>query len=272
MFVLVKVDFWNSPMSVLRINEAPSLKKDKEFISLAQEDLYGDAYFHVVEQGDMRMEGFMATIGKGYHTIPLAADRISLIPSLDEKFVSDLAYIGTNLPEKRDFFRKNVYPLANQWKLKIYGQDWTTGDYLLGWVQRAGQYFNVPGLRSLRKPKLALTDEAKIYRSAKVSINVHEAYQREFGGDCNERTFKIPFCGGFQVVDSVACINKYFPGEGELVMASNEREWVDLIHYYLENPEKRGDIIAAGQKRVLNEHTYHHRARQILGIMDNRLH
>lgn len=268
-FTLVKVDFWRSPMSNLRINEAPSLKNDKEFLNLTQSDLYGDAYFHVVEQDDARMDGFSKSIGKPYHSIPLAADRISLMPSFDERFVSDLAYIGTNLPDKRMFFKENVFPLADKWRLKIYGQDWTRGDYLLGWVQRAGQYFNVPLLRSFRKPKLAFSDEAKIYRSAGISINVHEAYQREFGGDCNERTFKIPFCGGFEVVDSVKCINKYFPGANEMVMAKNDREWVDLVEFYLENPERKNAIIQAGRKRVLDEHTYHHRAQQMLDIMSN---
>lgn len=267
MFTLVKVDFWNSPISGLRINEAPSLKNDKEFLHLTQHDLFGDAYFHVVEQGDARMDGFAESTGKQYHTIPLGADRISLVPSYEDGFVSDLAYIGTNLPDKRRFFKQNVFPLAKKWNLKVYGQDWTRRDYLAGWVQRAGQYLNIPVIRSLRKPKLAFSDEAKIYRSAGISINVHEAYQREYGGDCNERTFKIPFCCGFEVVDSVSCIKKYFPGNGEIVMAKNDREWVELVNYYLENPEKREAIMQAGRKRVLEEHTYHHRAQQMINIV-----
>lgn len=268
MFVLVKVDFWNSPMSSLRINEAPSLKNDNEFLNLTQNDLFGDAYFHVVEQGDPRMEGFSKSTGKPYFTIPLAADRIGLQPTLEEKFISEIAYVGTNLPEKREFFKKNVYPLGKKWELKIYGQDWTTSDYLVGWLQRAAQYFNVRGLRSLRKPKLAISDEAKIYRSACISINVHEDYQREFGGDCNERTFKIPFCGGFEVVDSVRCIKKYFPIDGEMVIAQNDREWVDLVNYYLKRPDEKVEIINAGRRRVLAEHTYHHRVQNMINIMN----
>ena len=156
MFTLVKVDFWSSPISKLRINEAPSLKNDAEFLELTQNDLYGDAYFHVVEQDDVRMDGFINAVGKPYNTIPLAVDSIGLIPAFEEKFHSDLAYIGTNLPDKRDFFKENVFPLEKKWKLRIYGQDWTRGDYLLGWMQRAGQYFNVPVLRSIRKPKMAI--------------------------------------------------------------------------------------------------------------------
>lgn len=267
MFTLVKVDFWDSPLSAMRINEAPSLKNDREFLDLTQSDLYGDAYFHVVEQDDMRMDGFSKTIGSPYHSIPLAADKISLLPAYENKFASDVAYIGTNLPDKREFFKKNVLPLGEQWNLKIYGQDWSKTDYLLGWAQRAGQYFNIPMIRSLRKPKLQIEDEAKIYYSASVSINVHEAYQREFGGDCNERTFKIPLCRGFEVVDSVSCIKKYFSGPGEIVMADNDREWVELIHHYLHNPDDREAIINAGHKRVLGQHTYHHRAQQMINIM-----
>ena len=185
-------------------------KNDKSVLDLIQRDRFGDAYFHVVEPDDPRMEGFEKGTGHVYHTIPLAADAMLLRPIYDPRFVSDISYIGTNLPDKRDFFEKYVFPLRKQYDLKLYGQDWNFIDRCLGWAQRVGQYFNLPGLRSLRKPKLQLEDEARIYTSSRISINAHESYQRKYGGDCNERTFKIPLCGGFQVVDNVSCIKKYF--------------------------------------------------------------
>ncbi len=267
MFTLTKIDFWQSPLSKLRVNEAPSLKNDKEAVRLIRENLLGDVFFHVVEQNDPRMDGFEIETGHNYHTIPLAADTTVLEPIFDPNFESDISYVGTNLPDKRGFFRSHVYPLSNEFNLSIYGQDWTIRDRALGWLQRGGQYFNIPFLRTIRKPKLRLEDEAKIYASSKISINVHELYQQKFGGDCNERTFKIPLCGGFQIVDNVACIKKYFNPKDEVVVADSESEWAEMIDFYIKNPEKRQPIINAGRERVLREHTYHHRASYILDLV-----
>lgn len=266
MFTLVKVDFWQSPIAKNRVNEAPSLKNDKIVLDLIHKDMLGDAYFHVLEANDPRMEGFEEGTGCSYYTIPLAADATLLKPMYDPLFVSDISYIGTNLPDKRGFFKKTVFPLKARCKVRFYGQDWTTLDRGLGWIQRIGQYFNLPVLRSLRKPKLRLEDEAKVYASSIISINVHEGYQRKYGGDCNERTFKIPLCGGFQVVDNVACIRRYFTPKTELIIADSDEDWLEKVHYYLRNPDERFSIIEAGRQRVLQEHTYHHRVEQMISI------
>ncbi|MDX2504766.1 MAG: glycosyltransferase [Gammaproteobacteria bacterium] len=267
MFTLVKVDFWRSPLSKLRVNEAPSVKDDHDLLKLIKTDRFGDAYFHVVEQEDERMDGFIKGTGRNFHTIPLAADKIALKPEFIRKFKADLSYIGTNLPDKREFFKQYVFPLAGEFDLKLYGQDWTMIDQAAGWIQRGGQYFNIPLLRSLRKPKLRLEDEAKIYASSTVSLNVHEKYQRQYGGDCNERTFKIPYCNGFQVVDDVKCISKYFIPDREVVIAQSSDEWLEKVRHYLKYPKERLAIIASGRERVMQEHTYHHRAKQMLDIL-----
>lgn len=266
LFVLTKIDFWDSPIGRFRINEAVSLSKDNGALRLIRKHLLGDAYFHVVENDDERMLGFHKEFDFGYHTIPLAADEFSLKGVENRKFISDISYIGTNLPQKRAFIKKNVFPLSKIAKLDIYGQDWTIADQLKGSFQKFGQYFNLPVLRSLQKPKLQIEDEGDIYKSSLISINVHEEYQKKFGGDCNERTFKIPCAGGFQVVDNVRCIRKYFNVGTEIIVGENEHDWLDKVFFYLKNPDKRIEIIEAGMKRVLSEHTYKHRATQMLQI------
>jgi hypothetical protein len=264
--VLVKIDFWDSPLSALRINEAKSLKDEPKVVEMIANGDLGDAFFHVVEQDDPRMSGFVETTGRPFHTVPLAADRLALKPAFDARFAADVSFVGTLLPEKRAFFKEHVFPLGAQHTLRIYGQDWSPLDRGLAWVQRAGQYFNIKPLARLRKPRLQLEDEARIYASSKVSINVHEQHQRRFGGDCNERTFKIPFCGGFEVVDDVACLDRYFERGTELVVAASPGEWVNMVEHYLRHPEARTPIIEAGRRRVAREHTYHNRVAQLLSI------
>ena len=266
MSVLVKIDFWRSPLSALRINEAKSLKDEPRVVEMIASGELGDAFFHVVEQDDPRMAGFVEETGRRFHSVPLAADRLALKPSFDPRFDADISYVGTSLPEKRAFFKEHVFPLGRTHRLRIYGQDWSRLDRGVAWVQRAGQYFNIKPLARLRKPRLQLEDEARIYASSKVSINVHEEYQRRFGGDCNERTFKIPFCGGFEVVDDVSCLNRYFERGKELAVASTPKEWVEMVEHYLQHPGERAAIIEAGQKRVARDHTYHNRVAQLLEI------
>ena len=267
LFVLTKIDFWKSPLGSMRFNEAKSLKDDPQLVHLIASGLLGDAYYHVVEQDDPRMDGFTRTTGHRYHTIPLAADKTLMDRATAEaRFEADISFIGSYLPEKRRYFQQTVFPLARKHRLRIYGQDWTRLDRTLGLVQRVGQYFNLPLIRSLQRPILGLEDEAKIYASSLISVNVHELHQRKFGGDCNERTFKIPLFGGFEITDDVACIRRYFKADEEIIVAHDEADWLGRIEHYLRHPEQRLPIIKAGRDRVLKEHTYHHRASQMVAI------
>jgi spore maturation protein CgeB len=266
MKVFVRVDFWESPLQATRINEARSLKNDTDAVRLIRNGEYGDFFYHPVEQGDPRMEGFEQTTGYGYHTIPLAADKILLKGCFDRRFEADVSFIGTCLPQKREYFREYLFPLKRLYRTRIYGQDWSRFDRLAGLVQKAGQLFNIPLIRSLRKPPLRLEDEATIYRSSAVSVNIHEDYQRRFGGDCNERTFKIPLCGGFEITDDVACIRKYFKEGEEIIIAKDKDDWFQKIDYYIRNPDQRAEVIRRGKERVLRDHTYHNRVQQIMDI------
>lgn len=268
MVMFTKIDFWNSPMSIARVNEAKSLKDDLVTVEEIKNGDLGDIFFHVVEQGDPRMDGFKDSTGKDFVTIPLAADKISLKSDIVDKFKADISFIGTYLPDKRKFFKEYVFPLRNSFDLKLYGQDWTFTDRAMGWIQRIGQYFNLPYIESIKKPSLELEDEGKIYASSLISINVHEQYQREFGGDCNQRTFNIPFSNGFEITDDVKCIRKYF-NEDEIVIAKNKDEWFEKINYYIKNPDKRIPYIKKGRERVEKDHTYNNRANQIIDIYNS---
>lgn len=267
MVLLTKIDFWDSPLNKNRINEAPSMKNDKVAKKLIKEGLLGDFYFSTASANDERMEGFSEFAKRDFITIPLAADSIVLQPSFEDKFASDIAFIGTNLPQKREFFKEWLFPLKKEYDLHLYGQDWTMFDRYLGLVTKAGQYFNIPVVKKLQKPKLALGDEAKIYASSKILVNIHEDYQRAYGGDCNERTFKIPFCGGFEITDDVRVIHDYFKEDKEIVIAKDKDDWFDKIRYYYDNPKEAKKIALAGQKRVKKDHTYHNRVDQMIELL-----
>lgn len=269
MKVFVNTPFWISPINRTRINENSSLKSNRKLVALIKSDDYGDFYYNSCEQDDPRMEGFEKETGYPHITIPLAADKIALRDCFREDFSADISYVGTFLPEKRGFFRETIYPLKKEYNVRIYGQDWNTADRITGFMQKIGQYFGLPLLKTLRRPRLSFEDEGYIYASSVVSINVHEEYQRKFGGECNERTFKIPLCNGFEITDNVRCISDYFQKDEEIIVARDNEDFTDKIRYYLRRPEKRNDIIQKGRDRVLREHTYHNRVGYILGLLDS---
>lgn len=256
--VFVNVSFWNSPINRLRFSETGSLKDNAEYIDLIKSKDYGDIFFNACEQGDVRMDGFETTTGRRHDTLLLAADKTIIYPERDEAFCADISFLGTNLPERRAFFRNVVTNLRKHYDVRVYGQDWTTIDRYLGYLQKIGQLYNIPFVKSIRKPKFPLDAERKIYNSSVISINVHEEYQRKYG-DLNERTFKIPLAGGFEIVDSVSTISKYFKEDLEIIIAHSESEWYEKIDFFLRHPDKRLSIIKAGRKIVLKEHTYHNR-------------
>lgn len=267
MVLATKIDFWNSPLKKGRINEAPSMKNDSGAKQLMQKGLLADHYYSTSAEWDERMTGFKKFAKQGFITVPLAADKLTLQPSFEEKFAADISFIGTNLPQKRQFFKEWLFPLSKDYDLRLYGQDWTAASRLVGKLTKAGQYFNIPYLKQLQKPSLELNDEAKIYASSKILVNLHEDYQRTYGGDCNERTFKVPFCGGLEVVDDVAVIRDYFKEGKEIVIAKNKQDWFDRIKYYYDHPAEAKKIAEAGKKRVLKDHTYHNRAQQFIELL-----
>jgi len=242
-----------------------NLEGDSYLVDLIRSGLAGDIFFHWLEQDDPSMEGFTETTGYPFHTILLAANTKKYFYEYDPKYQSDISFVGSLLPTKVEFVKKHVFPLMRKYDVKIYGSDWTLGDRVLGKVQKVGQYFNIEPLKHVRKIKLPLDDERKVYSSSTISLNIHEDHQRKFGSDFNERTFKIIASGGFEICDNVRVIRKYF-NENELVIAENTDDWFEKIDYYIRNPEERISIIEAGKEKVLREHTYHNRARQVIQL------
>ena len=246
---------------------AAGLEDAKDLVDLIRRGLAGDVFFHYMEQDDPSMAGFQAGTGYPFHTILLAANVKKFYPDPDPRFAADVSFVGSYLPDKRRFLREHVMPLRAKYDVKLYGSDWTLADRALGFVQKAGQFLNVGPLKRLRGLKLGLEDERKVYASSVVSLNVHEEHQRRYGGDFNERTLKILASGGFEICDWVKVLRRYF-GEEELVMARDTADWFEKIDHFIRHPGERARYIEAGRRKVLAEHTYHNRVRQMLALYE----
>ena len=77
------------------------------------------------------------------------------------------------------------------------------------------------------------------------------------------RTFEVPGCGGFLLTDRVPHLEHYFEPGREIGTYDTESDLLEQITYWLEHEEERAAVAEAGYARVLAEHTYDHRFREI---------
>jgi len=115
-------------------------------------------------------------------------------------------------------------------------------------------------------------EERLLYSSAKICLNAHER-ETDLSQPhyiLNQRTFKIPACGGFEICDWVPALRKYFV-EDELVMAQDPSDWFKKIEYYLSHEDERKRIQKKGTERALREHTYHNRVQQIIDLYHTKI-
>ncbi|HSV94376.1 MAG TPA: glycosyltransferase [Spirochaetia bacterium] len=265
MVVFCQVGSWNH---LTNIFGAEALKDNKKYIQLIKNNIAGDIYWHWFEQDEPLMKGFVEGTSKKFETILLAADKTVYFPEYSKDFIYDFNYVGSFLPSKREYLKKNIFPLIKKYQIKIFGSDWTAWNRFLGIIQKFGQYFNIEPFKNVRKLMLTVDDERRLYSSSKICLNVHENHVIKHNCEINERTFKILACGGFEICDNLPIIRKYF-SEKELVIAKNSKDFSKKIAYYLKHDKERKKISKAGYKKVIKFHSYHNRAQQILDLFES---
>ncbi|WP_447974982.1 CgeB family protein [Nitrospira sp. Kam-Ns4a] len=244
---------------------------DRRLADILKHDDIADVYFG--ERESEQMAQFEAETGKKYHVIANAANPALHFPAKPTaKYQYDLVYLGANLKHKRWFAENVLRPLKARYRIGLFGPGWTARDQVLRAISKASRHAGFTGVARLvdrRRITVPPEEENVLYSSAKICLNFHE---REPDGSqphyiVNQRTFKIPACGGFQICDDVPAIRKYF-ADDEIVLASlDAREWHDKIEYYLAHDDERRQIQAKGTRRALQEHLSTHRVRQVLSLL-----
>jgi spore maturation protein CgeB len=144
------------------------------------------------------------------------------------------------------------------------------------WFQRlAGTPFQIfgEGWNKEMNPAVARGDRLTpaecqdIYSRTVINLNLHSDVRPEGFGDgdfVNPRTFEIAGLGRFQLTDARQLLPLHFDAAGEVPAFHNWREFQSAIEYFLAHAEERKAIAENARRRVLSEHTYRHRAQEIL--------
>ncbi|MEI7473403.1 MAG: glycosyltransferase [bacterium] len=102
---------------------------------------------------------------------------------------------------------------------------------------------------------------ANIYAQSAISLNI----TLDQGiSSINYRVFEVLASKGFLITDYKKDTAIEFIADVEAVYYSNINELMEKIAFYLYNPEQRLKIEEQGHLKILNKHTFKHRAKEII--------
>lgn len=97
--------------------------------------------------------------------------------------------------------------------------------------------------------------------NSKVSLNIHDAYQRVLGFDSNERTFKSLGLTGALVCDKVTQVKNIFP---HLELYESPQQMLEMIKELVNKPPKELEELKNENRQIiLKNHTYINRVEQL---------
>jgi len=101
----------------------------------------------------------------------------------------------------------------------------------------------------------------KVYSSADIIIGIqNRPYQ------ITQRTYEILGSEGFLLTSDTPAVRSLFRAGQDLIVSSTSEETVELVHYYLNNPDEREQIRKQGRKAV-TIYSYRHRAEYIIRVL-----
>ena len=192
---------------------------------------------------------------KQINYLPMAADPaihhpLILTPEERNELGADVSFVGAGYANRRQLLPRL---LTQEWTFKLWGNEWDGAAALNGVLQRSGGRIDTETC-------------VKVFNGTKVNINLHSWTGEGLdphGDFVNPRTFELAACGAFQIVDERTLLREVFTGE-ELVTTGRPDDLVSQVRQWLRDEAGRKQMADAARQRVLAEHTYVHRMRQLL--------
>jgi len=178
---------------------------------------------------------------KKVHCVPLAFDSISYKPVDNPKYNKfDISFVGgwanNGFDEKREIIIETFTAFKDS-------------------GLKCGFFVN---------KNLSHQQECDLLANSKITLNIHDAYQRILGHDTNERTFKSLGLNGALVSDSVTQLGRLLP---DIKTSSNAKEMVELVKELLSLSEAELNSIKQKNKQdILDNHCYTNRVEQFLSL------
>jgi spore maturation protein CgeB len=185
-------------------------------------------------------------LGRTVDVLSLAADPSVYRPiRTRDQYRANVVFAGTATPRRERLLSELV-----EFGLAIWGPGWrktSLRDYCRGEVPGTEQYVNA-------------------YAGASVAINIHHVAVEgdPMEASCNLRLFELAAMGLPQVVDDRGDLARYFAPGREVAVFRDGRELRDTVRELLENPGQAERLGQSARARLLHDHTWMHRMRQLL--------
>lgn len=106
----------------------------------------------------------------------------------------------------------------------------------------------------------------RVLREARIALNRHGDVAENFAN--NMRLYEATGVGTMLLTDAKSNLSELFEPGREVETYADEDELVEKIGHYLEHGDERRAIARAGQERTLREHTYRHRMRELVALLE----
>lgn len=185
-------------------------------------------------------------LGRTVDVLSLAADPSVYRPiRTKDQYRANVVFAGTATPRRERLLGELV-----EFGLAIWGPGWrktSLRDYCRGEVPGTEQYVNA-------------------YAGASVAINIHHVAVEgdPMEASCNLRLFELAAMGLPQVVDDRGDLARYFAPGREVAVFRDGRELREIVRELLENPASAERLGQGARARLLHDHTWMHRMRQLL--------
>ena len=109
---------------------------------------------------------------------------------------------------------------------------------------------------------------ARAISAARINLNITRRSHASVAGSSTCRPFELASAGAAIVSNPHAGIERWFEPGSELLLVEDAQQALAAYRELLDDPAQAEAMGARARERVLDEHTYGHRARQLLTLLD----
>jgi spore maturation protein CgeB len=170
---------------------------------------------------------------------------LALGPPEREALGADVAYVGWGYPNRLRLFEQLL-----DFDFRLWGIGWEAS----------------PALRPRHDPEpVHGLKKTKIYNASRVLLNLQSTQYQVDGVTC--RPFEVAACGSFCLSEPKKDLGRFFRIGEEVAVFDGPEDLRTKLEYYLHHDRERLEIAARGRARVVREHTYEHRVREMLDVL-----
>jgi spore maturation protein CgeB len=121
--------------------------------------------------------------------------------------------------------------------------------------------------RAEQLPYLSFSKLREYVCRSKINLCITRAAHAGTFASSSSRPFELASLGACIVANSYLGIEEWFEPEREIVVVGSQDEALDRYRYLLSHESERLAMGNAARERVLKEHTFRHRARDLVEIV-----